>query len=594
MKRRPERTKAELRTRRLAFLTAVIMTCLPAVDAFAEEPAPEGGLPPAVQVDLAGDGSLVCYIDGIPEESAEEVSSRAKESFRSDEVLEDPVIIDAEKKTIISDRENPDCDSMLCWSAAISDMLWATGWGEQMTDPQSGNKFASEDELMDYFNRSFSDGSNRQEIGFRWIFDGVAVSQDGYYEHYAKLKDIESREDALLPDYSGMNLVTVTNILQSPESISALDSIRDGIPLSLSVEGCSTKTGEGGGGHAITALGLVIDPNAEGTDAYKYILLADSDNTPSGEKPRNTAPNILTYYPLKLKTDPQGNTVWEVVGLSSEPEDEYYRIKTVYALAPYGSAEAEAAIEKEGTRNSFDTPDLILDSVFTSLEEGSENPVTEFEADSSVWLNFVAVNESYTDCKETFPALVTLTRESDGEAVSFYVDCNTDAEYESLFRVTDSLLLNDRMTMSAGNYSVSVVLNPPGDGRMTEAYYLNNFTLTQLFTVLGKPAPIIVNGGFVMLVPDAQARYILGSGKEFGVLVNIGAASFEGLERLTDTDAGKWTPVPASDYVITEINGTSFRLVFAEGYLDSLGPGVHCFRFLLAGSAYRCDITVTE
>lgn len=228
--------------------------------------------------------------------------------------------------------------------------------------------------------------------------------------------------------------------------------------------------------------------------------------------------------------------------------------------------------------------------MYTAYEAGAHaEKQTEFNAGSNVWLNFTAVNESYVSCEESYPALVTLKRDSDGETVSFYTNCNTDKKIYALYEETESVKLNDYMELTEGNYSVSVLLNPASDTRMTEAYYLNNLSLTQLFTMLkAKNVPT----GEAVLQPDNYCRCRTNT-ENYGILVKKPLTAFEGLSMVLNPESNRYMEVDCESYTLSFVDESSFRLTFKDGYLDTLGTRTHRFRFMLAGKAFYCDITVS-
>ncbi len=469
--------------KKVIFILIFAMVYIFSMAAFAIGASTERGL---LKVDVGENGSLSCYIVGIPEEKMDEISARVQSAF-PDVNLEDPVLIDAEKKTILPDQEDENCDSLLCWAASISNMLWATNWGANMTNPLTHQSFTSEDDLMQYFIQSFSDGCNNMDYGLQWIFNGVSRAEKPPGFGWAQLKRDHNETDAFFPQYSALNLITQTAVDYSAGNISALDSLTKGAAVTVSLQFCSESIGYGDS-HAVTAMGVIVDPAAKGSDTYyKYILLANSDDCVEGYEgtPADQRPNRIDCYPLRVKRTSFGEKVWEVVGYSQE--DGYYtRIKTIYSLAPFESEAAEAAIETDpqATKDALNTPDIVLDCVFTSLRKGTLDSADAFEYGSRVWLNITVMNESYVNCEESYTALITLTRESDGEMVSFYTDCNSDKELYQLEARTDSVRLNDYMAMKSGRYRVSVELNPASAvSRLTEAYYLNNRIFTLNFDV---------------------------------------------------------------------------------------------------------------
>lgn len=435
-----------------------------------------------------GDG-LMCFVASAPLNKADTLTTQIKSMF-PDIILEDPALIDAEKKTLDDDIEDDDCDSLLCWAASISNTLWAADWGTHLTNPLSGQRFTSEDDIMKYFIQSFTNKGLEMECGFQWIFDGVSQGEYSYYPR-ARLKRDISEADALAPQYSAVNMIDISRVSDSHESIIALDSLLEGKPLTLSIEFCSREDDEGDT-HAVTAMGLIVNPAARGTDEYyRYILLANSDNSVKGYEgiPADQRPNILTCYPLRLLTNRSGENVWEVVGYSDD-ETVYTRIRTIYSLPTYGSKAAEAAVETDpqATRNAQKTLDLVPGKIYTSQDKSADEPTDTFVTGSDIWLNFTVINESYVLWEEGFSSRVTVTREQDEESVSFLVEGNPEKFMYMMDRQMNSVLLNSHISLKSGRYRVTVEVNPPtAKGRLPEAYYMNNTVLTQSFVVTEAP-----------------------------------------------------------------------------------------------------------
>ena len=96
--------------------------------------------------------------------------------------LSDPALTDAEKETnklsalcgdwVIPRETEGWGDSLKCWAASASDMLWLTGWAQQAVNPDTGAPFKSEDEVFSYIGaRMFNDGSWQPDC-IRWFFSG--------------------------------------------------------------------------------------------------------------------------------------------------------------------------------------------------------------------------------------------------------------------------------------------------------------------------------------------------------------------------------------------------------------------------------------
>ena len=147
--------------------------------------------------------------------------------------------------------------------------------------------------------------------------------------------------------------------------------------------------------------------------------------------------------------------------------------------------------DPQATRNALNTADLVLYQPFTSKAKDDRGAQSAFYGKGKVWLHFDIVNESYTDCAQSFMALITVKRLADGETVSFQAECNTDGELYRLETLKNAVCLNDCMDLDDGTYSVTVEINPASSsGRIKEAYYLNNTCSEITFTVKQDPVPV--------------------------------------------------------------------------------------------------------
>lgn len=91
----------------------------------------------------------------------------------------DDAFFDAEKWDCVEAEQYwNDYDYAHCWAASVSNMLWISGWGEQMNNPDTGASFTSEDEIFEYISsvlpirvEIFLQGLNGSltEKCFRWV-----------------------------------------------------------------------------------------------------------------------------------------------------------------------------------------------------------------------------------------------------------------------------------------------------------------------------------------------------------------------------------------------------------------------------------------
>ena len=91
--------------------------------------------------------NLIMY--GVREGQKEALKNALEGHYGSQPLkLVDTVFTDAEKYDNEPERK---IDNGYCWAGSISNMLWNSGWAKNYVNPQTGNKFASEDEVFAYY-----------------------------------------------------------------------------------------------------------------------------------------------------------------------------------------------------------------------------------------------------------------------------------------------------------------------------------------------------------------------------------------------------------------------------------------------------------
>ena len=63
-------------------------------------------------------------------------------------------------------------------AATASNMLWVSGWAEKFVNPATGANFASEDEVFELFNTSFTDSGSEVSSGIDWFLMGEYYASD--------------------------------------------------------------------------------------------------------------------------------------------------------------------------------------------------------------------------------------------------------------------------------------------------------------------------------------------------------------------------------------------------------------------------------
>lgn len=462
----------------------------------------------------AGPRSLILY--GLREGQEAPVLAALEKYWNPDSPvplkLIDDAFPDAEK--YVSD-ELRDIDSGLCWASSVSNMLWISGWAKGIVNPRSGEPFASEDDLFDYYFSKFTnDGLEYINSGIDWFFTGSFYELT--YSHAATLLE-DGPGDGLRRDTVSALIQERINLIRDPRQIETLlhcdwsraePSVFEGSIGSL-LEGELLDSE-----HAVTVLGVITDPSADSPEArYKAILLADSDDNAvpedagSEDRPtdafllaaRKARPNAIRVFPLRYAEDINHTPYWQVVGYGSDPSA-VWALFRLNRLRIYDPALPEMCRETEGTANVDTTVDLTLEKCFTTNSEeplrdlyGVEEKdvtVTVFDAGAPVRLNyFVANRTALTLDEETRQGKKltvdwTVSREEDGAVIaSGRSACDQDiwSRLEVGFLVTLNEKNGKLESWPLGAYTVTLELNK--DRGIPEAYYRNNEPKTFRFEI---------------------------------------------------------------------------------------------------------------
>ena len=81
-------------------------------------------------------------------------------------------IVDAEKYMA------EDYDANLCWAATAANMLQKSGYAQEAVNPATGQPFANEDEVFDYFRHCFTDDAGDPAYGIEYFVNGQYSLQD--------------------------------------------------------------------------------------------------------------------------------------------------------------------------------------------------------------------------------------------------------------------------------------------------------------------------------------------------------------------------------------------------------------------------------
>lgn len=265
-----------------------------------------------VSVKLEAD-QLVINVRGISQADKEAFIRSIEDSildsllYRTSFTVQGNDLVDAEKFSL----EIGNYDAQLCWAATAANMLWISGYAEQVVNPATGIAFASVDEVFDYFRKQFSDQVGRPDGALSLFFSGEYPFTDE--AGWSQLRN-PNNTTALMPEVTDENYGAYW-AEKSGEKLDLLDnlmSVSAGVLLrGVLYEGNGIYKYDEDFAHWVTAVGVIINPDVTDlADRYKAILIANSDNNPNNllveipneEKAIRAANAINTYtiYPLYL------------------------------------------------------------------------------------------------------------------------------------------------------------------------------------------------------------------------------------------------------------------------------------------------------
>ena len=432
-------------------------------------------------------------------------------------------------------------DSMHCWAASTSNILWVSGWAPRIVNPNTGKPFSSEDDVFEYFNSSFSDAGSEAKSGIDWFFMGeyFLISYGGD----AHLLKPKNPDDGLKKDFVSAraqeNIILAEPSSGRPELIEELLRVGPSATRPAMFEASIGSLNMGvikASSHSVTAAGLIVDPYATKlADRFKAIALIDSDNDadpsaamgkgsdtygygPSVEvknKDKEARPNSVTFYGLELIEDKEGTPCWKLLGYSMDADGYEGTDPTILykmtALPIYDEqllTRYSENAEGGGTASAADNVDLVIETAFTTDETepitnlygfvAREHTVTEFAQGEPITLNYlvqnrsdVALTEEYAG-KDSFTVDWKVVRESDGAVVAHGQSvCGLPEHWHSQVDYVTALNVDggEVATWEPGAYTAVLEVN--ADRSIVEAYYLNNVPIAVPFVITpsGDPEP---------------------------------------------------------------------------------------------------------
>ena len=424
-------------------------------------------------------------------------------------------------------------DSMHCWAASTSNILWVSGWAPQILNPKTGKPFSSEDDVFEYFNASFSDAGSECKSGIDWFFMGEYFLLS--YGGDAHLFKPKNPDDGLMKDFVS-TLVQEGIILAEPSS-GHPELIEELLRTGSSTERPAMFEASIGSlnmgvikasSHSVTAVGVIVDPNAtELANRFKAIALIDSDNDavpsaamgkgsdtygygPSVEMKnadKEARPNTVSFYGLELIEDREGTPCWKLIGYSMDA-DGYEDgnpciLYKMTALPLYDERLLEFCSESAnggGTTAVADSVDLMIETAYTTDEtepitnlygfNAREHTVTEFVQGDPISLNYLVQNRSNVVLTEEYAGRSWFTvdwkvvRDSDGVVVAQGQSvCELPEHWHSQADYVTALNADgDEVAVwKPGTYTAVLEVN--ADRSIVEAYYLNNLPVEVRFVV---------------------------------------------------------------------------------------------------------------
>ena len=511
--------------------------------------APSSEIMPVDTDFMSADGKkLRLTMTGLTASNTGSMLDALSKDFYSGEGSDTPVkvteasFIDAEKWNCLEGEKTEyffGYDTLHCWAASCSNMLWLSGWADEITNPRTGKLFKSEDDIFEYYNVNFTDRGSDADRAIDWFFMGeyfLSGNSNG-------AGVFDKSAGGFKKTFVSSLAQTQYDLVERPSDIEKLLRVA-AAPENRSVfevsVGSVSASGLSGSQHALTGIGLITDPDTDDiAKKYKAIILIDSDNDgipaaeeqtgwkqiadefegddPFSEKNnevrarlikymedhKETRPNSYTVYRLRYSADAAGTPYWEVVGYSDNEPTAIYDIDEL--PCPSNTVIA-GCTEDKGSKDVNTDVDLTLDNLFTtSGEESLQDPYMDpaadakknvFEQGEPVNINYFLANRSNVDLggessdgKNVLIDWIVI-RDIDGSTVaSGSVDqlFNISAGSESGAMLYLNKTASGYEKWQPGAYTATVGFNK--DEKVREAYFKNNFDKTVHFTIIGEAEP---------------------------------------------------------------------------------------------------------
>ncbi|MCR5410704.1 MAG: hypothetical protein K6E90_06970 [Lachnospiraceae bacterium] len=250
-------------------------------------------------------------------------------------------------------------DENLCWAATAANMVWMGGYAQNAVNPLTNENFRNEDEVFDFFRKSFTDVAGDPYYGIQYFIDGTYALQGG--PNLSQLKDT-APEGGLLP--GAINDSTLY-FIGDGDIVSSLGDIADKTVGAWLRWWNTTTESFYPSAHWLTVADLVRSDDGSG---FTGIWLIDSDNDPvtdtaqrgstDSEKAALAAsmPNTKTYFPLSHELI-DGKRQWVITGYQSND------IKTIIGvflvlMNMYNDQEPESDDSDDHDDNEYQDSDV--------------------------------------------------------------------------------------------------------------------------------------------------------------------------------------------------------------------------------------------
>ena len=397
-------------------------------------------------------------------------------------------------------------DQNHCWAGTLSNMLWLSGWAKELASEASTSEYAKNyssnvDRVMEYFQKSFTDDAGEPEEGLNYLMNNEYSFTNYPGVALVKSNAVSSIFSSVVATELGCSFVSLANNLSDLSKLftSTTDDSGETTISGALVDGAGVaaflnfidKDGKVlDGAHYLTTVGLIVDTAATSIkDYFKGIILADTDNDgtlAAGAKSitevtdeeaytsKINKQNSYTVYKLNTVTDKNGNEYWEIVNYLGNSTTKA-ALCGLEILSKCTTDLINKATETEGTKNSSTTADIITEGVNVTLKSDPSTAITTItdktDATVNLWLNNYS-NVSLE--REDIPYVVNVC-DSDGNVVK---SISSTVYFDSLKNYTSSYVQLDVQSLLSGldygNYTIQTMFNPDVEGRVTEAFYLNN------------------------------------------------------------------------------------------------------------------------